>query len=156
MSLSKIGVNVFWNQILVGLVEMSAAVFASWIVVQVRRKLYCSISFLVVAVSTLIIGLLSFFDTNTDENSINVLEIFQMIVLAVMRFALNATWGVFFVFIAELFPAEITSLSFGWTSIIGTLGATLSPFIRLSSASYTMFLMFILNLISFLMIQFLK
>jgi hypothetical protein len=73
LSLSKIGVNVFWNQILVGLVEMSAAVFASWVVVQVRRKFYCSISFLTIAVSTLIIGLLSFFDTNADDDSVNIL-----------------------------------------------------------------------------------
>jgi len=80
---------------------MSAAVFASWIVVQVRRKFYCSVSFLIVAASTLGIGLLSMFDTDQDDDStINILEIFQMIVLAIMRFALSATWGVFFVFIA--------------------------------------------------------
>jgi hypothetical protein len=68
---------------------------------------------------------------------------------------LNANWGVFFVFIAEMYPAEITSVSFGWVSIVGTVGASISPFIRLATAQFTLFLMAALSLISFFLIQFL-
>lgn len=79
-----------------------------------------------------------------------------MIVLGLLRITLNAVWGIFFVFIAELYPAEITSVSFGWINIVGTIGATLSPFIRLATAEITLFLMAFLNVGNFFLIQRLK
>lgn len=76
-----------------------------------------------------------------------------MIVLGLLRITLNAVWGIFFVFIAELYPAEITSVSFGWINIVGTIGATLSPFIRLATAEITLFIMAFLNIGNFFLIQ---
>ena len=67
-----------------------------------------------------------------------------MVVLAFLRFCLSSMWGVLFVYIVELFPASVTSLSFGWVSAVGTVGAIISPFIRLATAKFTMFLMSVL------------
>jgi hypothetical protein len=58
-SLDKIGLDVFVNQMLVGLVEISAAIFASYIVVKVFRKNYCRISFILIAFLTSTLGALS-------------------------------------------------------------------------------------------------
>ena len=64
-----------------------------------------------------------------------------MVILGFLRFILNSLWGVLFVFIAELFPSDVTSLSFGWVSAIGTVGAVTAPFIRLLTADATYFIM---------------
>ena len=69
-----------------------------------------------------------------------------MIILGALRFVLNSVWGMFFVYIAELFPASVTSLSFGWVSAIGTVGAFSAPYIRLLTANATMFLMAVMCL----------
>ena len=76
-----------------------------------------------------------------------------MVILAFLRFVLNSVWGVFFVYIAELFPSDITSLSFGWISAMGTVGAVSAPFIRLLTADATMFFMSVLSVVGILMIK---
>ena len=58
-----------------------------------------------------------------------------------LRFNLNCVWGIFFVYAAELFPSDITSLSLGFISAVGTIGSFISPFIRLLTAKNTMFAM---------------
>ena len=75
-----------------------------------------------------------------------------MMVLACLRVTISSAWAVFFVFLAELYPAEITSVSIGWVSVVGTVGASISPFIRLATAETTLFLMAALNLGSFFLI----
>jgi MFS family permease len=67
-----------------------------------------------------------------------------MILIAILRFLINSVWGVFFVFVSELFPTEVSSLSYGWVSVIGTVGAAASPYIRLFTANLTMFVIAIL------------
>ena len=47
-------------------------------------------------------------------------------------------------------------MSFGWVSIVGNIGATISPFIRLATAEFTLFLMAILNIISVFLVTQLK
>ena len=47
-------------------------------------------------------------------------------------------------------------MSFGWVSIVGNIGATISPFIRLATARFTLFLMAILNIISLFLVTQLK
>lgn len=64
-----------------------------------------------------------------------------MIILACLRFVLNSMWGLFFVYVAELFPSNVLSLAFGWVSAMGTVGAVSAPFIRLLTANATMFFM---------------
>ena len=64
--------------------------------------------------------------------------------LGILRFVLNSVWGVLFVYIAELFPKSVTSISFGYVSALGTVGASAAPFIRLLTAKMSMFVMGIL------------
>lgn len=79
-----------------------------------------------------------------------------MAILGFLRFVLNSLWGVLFVFIAELFPSDVTSLSFGWVSAVGTVGAVTAPFIRLLTADATYFIMGGLCLVAILLVNRLK
>lgn len=62
-------------------------------------------------------------------------------------------WGLFFVYVAELFPSNVLSLTFGWVSAVGTVGAFAAPFIRLLTADATMFFMSILCIVSLFLIK---
>jgi len=46
------------------------------------------------------------------------------------RFILCSFWSIFYVYVAELYPTEIRSLGFGWTSVVGQIGSTIAPFIK--------------------------
>lgn len=45
------------------------------------------------------------------------------------RFILCGFWSIYYVYVAELYPTEIRSLGFGWTSVVGQIGSTVSPFV---------------------------
>jgi hypothetical protein len=64
-----------------------------------------------------------------------------MLLLALIRFLISSVWGIFFVFVSEMFPIQVSSLSFGWISTAGTIGASIAPYIRLATANLTMFVM---------------
>lgn len=76
-----------------------------------------------------------------------------MVLIGILRFLINSVWGVFYVFVSELFPAEISSISYGWVSIIGTLGATISPYIRLATANLSMFVIAILCFFAIMLVR---
>jgi MFS family permease len=40
---------------------------------------------------------------------------------------LCAFLGIFYVYIAELFPTRVRSIGFGWASLVGTVGRLISP-----------------------------
>ena len=61
LSLDKIGINVYLDQILVGLVEILSAVFCSYIVIKVKRKKFSQLTFALAGIFTFVIGILSFF-----------------------------------------------------------------------------------------------
>ena len=151
LSLDKIGINIYWDQILVGLVEIVAAVFCSYVVVRVKRRLFMQVGFCLSAVFIFVIGLLALLFEHTD-NEINAHTIAEMVMLGLLRFVLNSIWGMFFVYIAELFPLTVSSLSFGWVSAAGTVGASSAPYIRLLTANSTMFLMSLLCIVSILLV----
>ncbi len=48
----------------------------------------------------------------------------------VNRMVLCSFWSIFYVYVAELYPTEVRSLGFGWTSVVGMLGSTVSPFVK--------------------------
>lgn len=79
-----------------------------------------------------------------------------MVLIAAMRFIISSLWGVLFVFASELFPNEISSLSYGWISIVGTVGASISPYIRLVTADMTMFLMAVMSALMIILVGKLK
>ena len=147
LSLDKIGEDVYVNQILVGLVEIGAAVFCSWVVVRVNRKPFSRYSLALIGLFTLIIGVLNLLFGHVNDE-INVHAIVEMVMLGCMRFIISSLWAMLFVFFTELFPSRITSLSFGWISAMGTVGAVSAPFIRLVTADTTMFVMSALSFFS--------
>lgn len=51
------------------------------------------------------------------------------------RLILCGFWSIFYVFVAELYPTQIRSLGYGWTSVMGMIGSTLSPFVTTFSSS---------------------
>ena len=76
--------------------------------------------------------------------------------MGALRFDLNCVWGIFFVYAAELFPYDITSLSLGFISAVGTVGAFLAPFIRLFTAKNTMLIMSVFCFFTIPLIRILK
>jgi uncharacterized membrane protein (DUF106 family) len=50
----------------------------------------------------------------------------------------------------------VSSLSYGWVSVIGTVGATIAPYIRLATANITMFIIAILCGIIVLLVRLLE
>ena len=64
MSLDKLGVNIYLDQMLVGLVEICASIFAAYIIIRVERKKYCKISFLLVSLFTTTLGVLTMIETH--------------------------------------------------------------------------------------------
>jgi hypothetical protein len=130
---------------------MGAAVFATWVIVRLKRKLSCKIAFGLVSLFTTVLGGLSLVERHQDDQ-VDAVAIMELIILGLLRMTLNAVWGIFFVFIAELYPSEVTSVSFGWINIVGTVGATIAPFIRLTTTELTFFFMGAFNLINFFLI----
>ena len=61
LSLDKIGINVYWDQILVGLVEIFAAIYCSWVVVRVKRKKFTNNCLGLAGIFILVIGILAVF-----------------------------------------------------------------------------------------------
>jgi MFS family permease len=55
--------------------------------------------------------------------------------LMINRFILCGFWSIFYVFVAELYPTQTRSLGYGWTSVMGMIGSTLSPFVTTISTS---------------------
>ena len=45
------------------------------------------------------------------------------------RFILCGYRSIFYVYVAELYPTQTRSLGYGWTSVMGMIGSTLSPFV---------------------------
>jgi hypothetical protein len=59
LSLDKIGINVYLNQILVGFVEIFASIFTSWIIIKVKRKQFIQTCLSLTIFITIIIGILT-------------------------------------------------------------------------------------------------
>jgi len=76
-----------------------------------------------------------------------------MVLIAILRFVISSLWGVLFVYVSELYPNEVSSLSYGWVSIIGTVGASISPYIRLATANFAMFVMAILAFVMAMLVR---
>lgn len=59
----------------------------------------------------------------------------ETIALMFNRFFLCCFWSIFFVYVAELYPTEVRSIGFGWTSVVGMLGSAISPFVKTIAGS---------------------
>lgn len=128
---------------LVGIVEISAAIFGAYIVSKVYRKRYVTIALSIIGVISILMGI-EILTYHHKNNEVNYHTIIEMLLIAILRFLINSVWGVYFVLVSELYPTEVSSLSYAWVSVIGTVGATISPYIRLATANMTMFTIAIL------------
>lgn len=152
LSLDKFGINVYFDQMLVGIVEISAAIFGAYIVPKVFRRFYITLAMSIIGVVSVIMGI-EILTYHHTTNEVDYHTIIEMGLIAILRFLINSVWGVFFVFVSELYPAEVSSLSYGWVSVIGTVGATISPYIRLTTANKTMFVIALLCGASVLLVR---
>ena len=57
LSLNKFGINVYFNQILVGFVEIFASTFGAYIVPKVQRKFYLTFALTTIGIISLIMGI---------------------------------------------------------------------------------------------------
>lgn len=64
MSLDKLGIDIYVNQMMVGSVEIVASIYACFVIGKVERKRYCQVSFVLVAAFTTVLGILSLLETN--------------------------------------------------------------------------------------------
>jgi hypothetical protein len=97
LSLDKIGEDVYVNQILVGLVEIGAAVFCSWVIIRVNRKPFSRNCFALMGLFTLIIGILNLLFGHVNDE-INVHAIVEMIIIGFLRFTINSLSSLLYVF----------------------------------------------------------
>lgn len=70
---------------------------------------------------------------SSNEGNENAIKLISTICLMVARFVLCSFWSIFYVYIAEMYPTRVRSLGFGWSSAMGTIGSSLSPYIILFS-----------------------
>ena len=82
----------------------------------------------------LVLGILLLFQSHDTDGTISALAWVEAVGLMINRFVLCGFWSIFYVYVAELYPTQTRSLGYGWTSVMGMIGSTLSPFITLISS----------------------
>lgn len=119
---------------------------------KVKRKRYVTISLLTITVICAGMGIESLM-YHHESDELNYHTIIEMVLIALLRFVISSLWGVLFVYVSELYPNEVSSLSYGWVSIVGTVGASISPYIRLATANFAMFVMAIMSFCMALLVR---
>jgi len=119
------------NQIIFGVSEMMGYIAAEFIIHKSLRKKSTFIGLGMASFMCLILGILILLKNSNNETTIIWL---QAIGLMINRFVLCGFWSIFYVYVAELYPTQIRSLGYGWTSVMGMIGSTISPFVTTISA----------------------
>lgn len=57
LSLNKFGINVYFDQILVGFVEIFASIFGAYIVPKVKRKFYLTLAMTIIGIISIVMGI---------------------------------------------------------------------------------------------------
>jgi MFS family permease len=139
-SLNRIGLNLYTNQMVIGAAEMLASLYANIVVTRFKRKRYTIINLVLIAV-LLAVFILTGGKTDDDGEQTSGMAWLELTVLILMRFTLSSLWGFYFVYLSELYPCEITSISYGYMSAVGAAAASASPYIRLATKDSSMLLM---------------
>jgi MFS family permease len=106
---------------------------AELIIHKVPRKKSSFIGMGLAAFLCLVLGVMVMFET---EDNLSYFKWLETAVLMLNRFILCCVWSIFFVYVAELYPTEVRSLGFGWTSVAGMAGSILSPFVKRIAANF--------------------
>lgn len=133
-NLNRVGLSVYTNQMVVAAAEMVASLYCNFVVPRLKRKSYTIICLSLVGVLLL---LTAFIGTLKEGNY----AIAELGVMIAMRFVLSSLWGFYFVYLTELYPCEITTISIGYMNAVGALAATASPYIKLAAKSWSMVIM---------------
>jgi len=67
LNLDKFGLNVYFNQMTVGLVEIFAAIFAVYVIPKTNRKKYTTIALIVITVVCICMGIEAMIYSHTDD-----------------------------------------------------------------------------------------
>lgn len=72
LSVGKFGINVYFDQILVGFVEIFASIFGAYIVSKVFRKYYITIAVTIIGIVSIVMGIESLtYQHTTDEVNVH-------------------------------------------------------------------------------------
>lgn len=130
LNLGSAGFSKTINQEIIGVSEMSGYIAAEFIIHKCYRK---KSSYIGLGFSTAMCGVLAVLISFKTEDNENLFKWLQTAGLLLNRFVLCAIWSIFFVYVGELYPTKVRSLGYGWTSLIGNIGSTISPYILLIS-----------------------
>ena len=117
-NLGNIAFDPYINQFIVGMSELAGYITAELLIPRVKRKI-CSY------VGMGLTGIFCFILISVEGGKN---AIVSAILLCAMRFFVSGFWAMFYVYQAELFPTKVRSLAMGWSSALGTIGSTLSPY----------------------------
>lgn len=131
-NLNRLGLSLYANQMIVAVAEMLASLYCNFVVPRLRRRSYTIVCLSLVGVLLLLTALVGV---------IGDYPVTELVVMIAMRFVLSSLWGFYFVYLTELYPCEITSISIGYMNAVGALAATASPYVKLVAKGWSMVIM---------------
>jgi hypothetical protein len=132
LNLGDLGFNKTVNQVIFGVSEFFGYIGAEFVVHKLKRKTASYYGLGIASAMCFVLGILLIFQDNDNKAT---LAWFEAVGLVINRFVLCGFWSIFYVFVAELFPTQVRSLGYGFTSVTGMIGSSLSPYITTISSS---------------------
>lgn len=134
-NLGRYGLGLYVNQMLTAAAEMVAFGVCVWIVPKLKRRISTATGLAICGFVMLAIMGMS---TQEESSSSKYLE---LVIFVLMRFSLTATWGIYIVYVTELFPSEIATIALGYLGAIGAVAASASPYVRLANKAASVAIM---------------
>lgn len=117
-NLGSVAFDPYINQFIVGMSEFFGYLTAEILIPKIPRKL---VSYIGMGFS----GVFCFVLISVEGGKNTILS---AVLLCALRYFIAAFWAIFYVYQAELYPTKVRSLAMGWSSALGTVGSTLSPY----------------------------
>lgn len=137
-NLGRFGMGLYVNQMVISAAEIVAFGCCVWLVPRLPRKfstvfglVVCGLMMLGMSIASVLLKASQSMDRAYGE----------LAAFVGLRFVLNCLWGVYIVYVTELFPREITSIAVGYLSMMGAFASGVSPYIRLATKSVLMGIM---------------
>lgn len=126
LNLDKAGFSMLKNQEIIGISEGLAYLAAELIINKVKRK---KASIIGMGISSFMCFFLGIFTSLQNEHNKHTFQLIETFGLVLNRFILCAFWGLFYVYVAELYPTRVRSMGMGWVSAVGTVGSTMASYL---------------------------
>lgn len=124
---NSVGFTKTINQVIFGISETLGYLSAELVIHWCRRRRATFVGMGLASLLCLVLGGMVMLENDSNQS---VMKWLETIALMLNRFSLCCFWSIFFVYVAELYPIEVRSIGFGWTSVVGMLGSTVSPFVK--------------------------